>query len=181
MEFRKITKTNLAIASKIQNEIFPMEDGTENFIESIEKNPYRKEMDYYLVYVGNVPIGVTGIYSYHEYPNDAWLAWFGVLPNFRNQGYGDFIFDWTVLLAKKKGYQTLRLYSDETFRDANQLYKKKGMISEVYDNPEDKDPYEPDGLKTFIFSMSLTDKKINYWNHKKLGLKEQGIKERFRN
>ena len=179
MEFRKITKDNLAIASKVQNEIFPMEDGTENFIECIEKNPYRKEMDYYLVYVGNVPMGVTGIYSYHEYPEDAWLAWFGVLPNFRNQGYGGLIFDWTVLLAKEKGYQSLRLYSDETFRDAHQLYKKKGMISEVYDNPEDKDPYEPKGLITYIFSMSLTDKKICCWNHKKLGLKEQGIKEHF--
>ena len=180
MEFRKITKTNLVIASKIQNEIFPMEDGTENFIECIEKNPYRKEMDYYLVYVGTVPIGLTGIDSYHAYANGAWPAWFGVLPDFRNQGYGGLIFDWTVLLAKKKGYQTLRLYSDETFRNAHQLYKKNGMISEVYDNPEDKDPYEPDGLKTFIFSMSLTDKKISYWNHRKLGLKEQGIKERFR-
>ena len=177
MEFRKITKDTLAIASKIQNEIFPMEDGTENFIECVEKNPYRKEMDYYLVYVGDVPMGVTGIYSYHEYPNDAWLAWFGVLTSFRNQGYGSLIFDWTVLLAKNKGYRTLRLYSDETFREAHQLYKKKGMISEIYDNPEDKDPYEPDGLKTYIFSMSLTEEKVSYWNHKKLGLKEQGIKE----
>lgn len=145
MEFRRITKDNLTIASKVQNEIFPM--------------------------------GVTGIYSYHEYPNDAWLAWFGVLPSFRNQGYGSLIFDWTALLAKNKGYQTLRLYSDETFREVHQLYGKKGMTSEIYDNPDDKDPYEPDGLKNFIFSMSLTDEKVSYWNHKKLGLKERGMKE----
>lgn len=174
---KKITSDNLSIASKVQNELFPGEDGTINYIECIEKNPYRKEQDFYIAYDGDVPIGVTGIYSYHEYPLDAWLGWFGILPEFRKKGYGSIVFDETVSLAKQKGYKSFRLYSEEYFTDAHRLYRSKGMISEIYDNIDDKDPYEPD-VTTLIFSMSLTDEKIELWNNKILGLKEQGIKER---
>lgn len=128
----------------------------------------------------NYQFGVTGIYSYNEYPEDAWLGWYGILPKLRNNGYGSIVFDKTVELAKSKGYKTFRLYSDETFIDAHKLYVKKGMIQEIYDNIDDKDPYEPEGLITYIFSMSLTDKPINKWNNKLLGLKEQGIKENIK-
>lgn len=108
---------------------------------------------------------------------DAWLGWFGILPEFRKKGYGSIVFDETVSLAKQKGYKSFRLYSEEYFTDAHRLYRSKGMISEIYNNIDDKDPYEPD-VTTLIFSMSLTDEKIELWNNKILGLKEQGIKER---
>lgn len=124
--------------------------------------------------------GVTGIYSYNEYPDDAWLGWYGILPKLRNRGYGSIVFDETVKLAKTKGYKAFRLYSEENFKEAHKLYIKKGMIQEVYDNINDKDPYEPEGLITYIFSMSLTDKPINKWNSKLLSLKEQGIKENIK-
>lgn len=65
-------------------------------------------------------------------------------------------------------------------KEAHKLYIKEGMIQEVYDNIDDKDPYEPEGLITYIFSMSLTDEPINKWNNKLLGLKEQGIKENIK-
>ena len=42
-------------------------------------------MDYYIVFHNDIPIGVTGIYSYHEYPDDAWLGWFGILDKYRNK------------------------------------------------------------------------------------------------
>lgn len=175
--FKKITRDNLSLASKIQNEIFPREDGTANFIECIEKNPYRKELDYYIAYDNATPIGVTGIYSYHEYPEDAWLAWYGILPTFRNKGYGTEVFNLTVELAKEKGYRNLRLYSEDTFAEAHRLYFKHGMVKEIYDNELDKDPYEAEGSVTYIFSMSLTEEKVTNWNNKILGLKEQGMKE----
>lgn len=178
INFRKIVSDNLELAVSIQNEIFPEEDGRENFIECVEHNPYRKELDYYIVYDSDIPIGITGIYSYHEYPYDAWLGWFGVLSKYREKGYGNKILDMTINMARDKGYKNLRLYSDESFLDAHRLYKSKGMIQELYDNPDDKDPYEPEGLKTYIFSISLNDEKVDLWNNKILGLKEQGMKER---
>lgn len=66
IRFVKIVFANLELACEIQNKIFPEEDARRNFIEQINKDPYRKEMDYYIVYTENVPIGVTGIYSYNE-------------------------------------------------------------------------------------------------------------------
>lgn len=66
IRFVKIVFANLELACEIQNKIFPEEDARRNFIEQINKDPYRKEMNYYIVYTENVPIGVTGIYSYNE-------------------------------------------------------------------------------------------------------------------
>lgn len=56
INFQRITRDNLELASKIQNEIFPDEDGTQNFIDCIEKNPYRKELDFYIVFDGGLAI-----------------------------------------------------------------------------------------------------------------------------
>ena len=62
-------------------------------------------MDYYIVYLENIPIGVTGIYSYNEYPENAWLGWFGILKEYRNNGYGGIVLDKTIELAKKRDIQ----------------------------------------------------------------------------
>ena len=129
----KITNENLELACKIQNEIFPEEDARENFIEQINKDPYRKEMDYYIVYAENIPIGVTGIYSYNEYPDDAWLGWFGILEAYRQKGYGGIVLDITMELARKKGYKNFRIYTDEYAKSAHKLYESRNMIKELYD------------------------------------------------
>ncbi len=173
--FKKITNDNLEVACKIQNEIFPKEDARQNFIEQINNDPYRKEMDYCIVYLGESPIGVTGIYSYNEYPNDAWLGWFGILEKYRKLGYGGKVLDMTINIAKEKGYKTFRLYTDEYAKSAHKLYESKGLIKELYDRDDDKDEYFIADI--YIYSISLTSKKVELWNNKFLGLKEQGKKE----
>ena len=60
IQFELITYNNLETACNIQNEIFPEEDARENFLEQIRKDPYRKEMSYYIVYLDKEPIGVRG-------------------------------------------------------------------------------------------------------------------------
>jgi len=55
INFKKIIDDNLELAVSIQNEIFPDEDGRENFIECVEHNPYRKELDFYIAYDGDLP------------------------------------------------------------------------------------------------------------------------------
>lgn len=177
IRFERIDKNNFKLASTIQNEIFNGEDGSQNYIEQINKDPSWKEQDYYLVYVGKRPIGITGIYSYHEYPDVAWLGWFGVLKKERNKGYGSLILDKTIELAKEKGYKEFRLYTDEYAKDAHKLYEKRGMIKELYDNKNDQDQYF--SAKVYIYSKSLIKKEIDLWNNKKIGLKEQGEKEQI--
>ena len=174
IKFVVITKDNLELACKIQNTIFK-EDARENFIEQINKDPYRKELEYYIVYLKDKPIGVTGVYAYHEYPDTGWLGWFGILKEYRQNGYGGIVLDKTIELVRKKGYKEFRLYTDEFATSAHKLYESRGLIKELYDNPDDKDEYF-DG-KIYIYSISLTDKKIDLWNNKIIGLKGQGKKE----
>ena len=45
IRFVKIVFSNLELACEIQNKIFLEEDARQNFIEQINKDPYRKEMD----------------------------------------------------------------------------------------------------------------------------------------
>ncbi len=71
LSFIEVTYENLETAVEIQNRIFPGEDGRQNYIDGITKDSYRKEMVNYIVYSNNKPIGVVGLYSYHEYPKDA--------------------------------------------------------------------------------------------------------------
>ena len=175
IKYEKLTYDNLDIATKIQNEIFPEEDGRTNYLEAIEKDSYRKEMEYYIAYVNDKPVGVTGLYVYHEYPTDAWLGRFGVLEKYRNHGYGGKILDKTISLAKDKGYKNFRLYTDEYAKDAHKLYSSRGLIKELYDNPDDKDLYIEADI--YIYSKSLTDSPVSLWNNKNIGIKEQSEKE----
>ncbi len=129
----------------------------------------------YIVYDGDIPVGVVGIYSYNEYPNDAWLSWFGVLEEYRNKGYGSEIFDFFEKLAKDKGYLSIRVYTDSEFDSAIKLYVKKKMIKERYNNElESKEIND----ETIIFSKSLTLEKTQKWNNKFLGLTLQSEKEK---
>lgn len=175
IRFERITRKNLELACKIQNKIFPKEDARENFIEQINSDTYRKEIDYKIVYLKDEPIGVTGIYSYNEYPDDAWLGWFGILDKYQNNGYGKIALEMTIELAKEKGYKNFRLYTDEYAKEAHKLYEKLGFIQEPYTRDDDKDEYFIADI--YIYSKSLINKKIELWNNKLLGLKEQGRKE----
>jgi len=175
LTFIEVTYENLEVAVRIQNQIFINEDGRKNYIEGIINDPYRKEMVNYIVYNKDIPIGVVGLYSYSEYPNDAWLSWFGVLEEYRNNGYGSRMFDFFEKISKDKGYLSIRVYTDNEFDSAIKLYVKKGMIKEDYHNVlESKEIND----ETIIFSKSLTLDKVKKWNNKFLGLTIQSEKER---
>ncbi len=175
LKYVEVNSNNLDLAVKIQNTIFPLENGRQNYIEGITNDPYRKEMVNYLVFIKDIPIGVVGLYSYNEYPNDAWLSWFGVLQEYRRRGYGSQIFDFFENLSLEKGYTSIRVYTDAEFNKAILLYEKKGMIKESYNNELES---EEINKETIIYSKSLTKQTTEKWNHKFLGLTAQFEKEK---
>ena len=175
LRYVETNNENLDLAVKIQNTIFPLEDGRQNYIEGITKDPYRKEMINYIVYDNEVPVGVVGLYSYNEYPSDAWLSWFGVLKEFRQKGYGSKIFDFFEKLSLEKGYTSIRVYTDSKFDKAMLLYEKKEMIKEYYKNQLES---EEINNSTIIYSKSLTKENTKKWNNKFLGLTAQSEKEK---
>lgn len=176
LKFEKVTKNNLKLAIKIQNEIFPTENGALNLTASTDEN-FKKEtygknaresLIFWICKNNNIPIGITGIYVYSQYPQDAWCGWYGVLPKYRKQGHGKEIFLWTISKAKNMGLKNFHLYTDlEDNKIAVGLYRSVGMIEENY-TAEDMG-----NEKILIFSISLTSKKTNKWNNKNLFLKWQ--------
>ena len=170
MEFEILSKENLDIAIKIQHEIFPLENGSEDLKETINEGlPNHQFLQkYWLAKVNNEYIGICGLYAYKSAPKDAWLGWFGVVESARGKGYTTKILEFSMQQAKKLGFETLRLYTDEEDNAcAIKLYEKFGMISEIYDNPEDM---HFEISKTLIFSKSLIDKSTTLWNNKNLYL-----------
>ena len=108
------------------------------------------------MYDGSIPVGAVGLYSYNEYPLDSWLSWFGILNEYRNRGYGKIAFEYFESISRKKCYETIRVYTDNSFDKAINLYKSEGMIEEKYSNELESDEINSE---TIIFSKSLTKKK----------------------
>ena len=187
LKYVEITNDNIEFATKVQMRIFPNESAYEHFKFTIERNlEYEK---YFLVYDGDIVIGVTGLYSNEDIfeTNSLWLGWFGVLEEYRSKGYGKQILTDTIemskKLAKKYPIKYFRLYTSE--RDdkiAQPLYEKVMDIKEYYNNPDD---INYDGT-CLIYTKSLDDEKPTYWNDKFLNLKtiveeEEKSNEKYNN
>ncbi len=177
LEFNIVDFTNVMDAIKVHHEIFPNEDGTLNLLGSLDRELFMKvsglfyvndKIKYYLAYLGNEIIGITGLYSYvDKWPNDAWIGWYGVKKEYRNKGFGSQILEWTINKAKEEEYETIRLYTDmNENKKAIELYKKNGFIEEKYSAEELK-------YDCYIYSKNLTNKPLILWNNKKLGLSYQ--------
>lgn len=175
LKYEKVTKKNIKQAIKIQNRLFPLEDGIDDLNEAINNSEkYFEVLEYYLVHDGEYYVGITGIYSHKEYPEDAWVGWFGILPAFRKCGYGKEVMLYTKEKAKKKGFKHLRLYTDDQINHISvKLFEKLGMEKEEYTRENGK--YYQVG-KMLIFSWSLTDEKVKPWNNKLLFLEEHEMK-----
>ncbi len=175
LTYEKVTENNITIALKIQRRVFPLENGEDDLFEAINKSKkYFKFLEYYLVHNGEFYIGITGIYSYNEYPEDAWIGWFGILPAFRSMGYGTEMFGYTRDLAVKNGFKSLRIYADDKYDFvATKFFEKQKMFKECYT----KEKYMGYLVgKLVIYSLSLTKNNVIPWNNKSLFLKEYAKK-----
>jgi len=177
MHCEEITKENLDEAIQVQHAIFPKEDGSFNLLASTDKELMKKfyvgrSREYLTFWLcknedGKV-VGITGIYAYEIYPEDAWCGWYGILPEFQGQGYGKKLLLWTMDKAKELGYKNFRLYTDLIDNaTAVSLYRKLGMIEETY-TVEDMSPE-----KITIFSKSLISNESTILGDKILHLREQ--------
>lgn len=107
MKLIKITEKNIEYAIRIQNELFPDEDGRTNFEESLEAD---FDYDYYLLY-DKTCAGIIGLYNFGEDKDSAWLGWFAIKKEFRRKGYGSEALKAFEEMAIEKGYRFARLYT----------------------------------------------------------------------
>ena len=171
MELILVDKSNYKEAIKIQNTIFPKENGTLNILASLDRKLFIKvtgldyvddHVRYYLAKKDDKIVGITGIYYYDL--NSAWIAWYGILKKYRKQGLGRELLRSTTNLAASMGFKCIRLYTDFIdYQNAIHLYEKEGFVGEKYTS--EKLAYD-----CRIYSKSLTDDNIQLWNNKNLNL-----------
>lgn len=72
-------------------------------------------------------IGTCGLYSLFENRTDElWLAWFGIIKEYRNKGIGTNVLDFLEKEAQKVGCKILRSYVDENGKPL-EFYKRNGF------------------------------------------------------
>lgn len=171
MKLILVNKSNYKEAIRIQNAIFPKENGALNILASLDRKWFIKNtglfynddhVKYYLAFKDNHYVGITGLYYYDS--DSAWLGWFGILEEYRKRGIGCELLRKTIFLAKKGGFKHLRLYTDFVDNhDAIKLYEEEGFIGEKYTC--EKLMYD-----CRIYSKSLCDDCVSLWNNKNLNL-----------
>ena len=168
MILEEVTESNVHIAIKIQEELFPGESGKANFEEAVAG---RNDAEYFLIYEDDSCIGITGIYSYPEDHDNAWLGWFGIRAGYRRNHYGSASLKMFEDMAIARGYKFARLYTDVLDNDeAIAFYRSNGYESEPYQNMQDPVCFN---YKVFIFSKSLTSEELVPWNSRNIHLTEQ--------
>jgi GNAT superfamily N-acetyltransferase len=84
------------------------------------------------VYVeDNVALGTTGLYRYKKDADEAvWVAWYCVAPEARKRGIGQALIEHTEMLARRAGYDRIRLYTSTSPNEASaqRLYEKNGFV-----------------------------------------------------
>lgn len=168
--YELLDSKNINEGIKLQNLIFPNEKADIDLKNSLNNKQFDhfNLLQYWIVKNKGINIGICGLYSYKKYPKDAWLGWFGIIDEFRGNGYGRIILDYAFDYAQKIGFKNIRLYTDEIDNKAAiRLYRKLMMKEEIYNNKKDKH-YEVG--RTLIFSKSLTNKNIKNWGNKNLYL-----------
>ena len=174
IEYRKLDLSNYKEAISLQKSIFPLEEGTFNILQSIDFNLFKeitnidydlKFLEYYLMYVNDKIVGISGLYQISNFNNELWLGWFGIDKKYRNNGYGERLLKYTIDKAKGMNVAVLRLYTDynDNF-NAVKLYEKIGFTGEKYTN-------EPLDYDCRIYSLPLNEKKLELWNNRYAGVK----------
>lgn len=178
--FETVTKKNLEQAITVQNQIFANQGGYDNgivdLLKGVSNNKPDKDfhfIEHYLAKDGDQIVGCSGLYSYHNNPQEAWLSWFGVLPAVRKNGYGQQILNASKELAKQKGFTTLRLYtSGKLYPKACKLYEKTGFTGEKYTKEILLNLL---GVQERIYSISLTENPVKPWNNQRLHIVRQEL------
>lgn len=98
-------------------------------------------------------IAITGLHHYSwGPPENVWLSWFAVAPEFQGKGLGKMLLQKTCELAKARGYgkMFIETYSSPTFERACRFYNSQGFkrVGEIAG-------YMSDGADMIVFGRIL--------------------------
>ncbi len=178
LRYEELTEKNLKVMAQIQYEIFK---DTQSVGYSDYKNAAKLKdkfankllpMDF-LVYYKEIPVGIVGLYNVEGYPDDVWVDWLGVLPEYRNRGIGTQMLLHICEVARQYGKRNIRLYSfNKSYPLGISIYHKVMQRCEKYRNPCDDIEWLED-IDCLLFSSSLVDKRPQLWNNKFIDAKSE--------
>ncbi|MBI1214498.1 MAG: GNAT family N-acetyltransferase [Alphaproteobacteria bacterium] len=135
-----VTPENLQLAIDTAVEIFG--DGDREAINEefkaalgiIPTVPPIETSKFFIAYRNGAPAGVTGYYTIEDHPDELWLNWMGVLPQYRGQGIGTALVQEGFIENADDDAKTLRIWTttEEDYDNARKLYKKMGFTEEDY-------------------------------------------------
>lgn len=174
LDLKLITSDNLRFAINLENEIFPEYNAKNNYINSIENS---SQSQFFLIFDKELCVGITGIYSYKNDNDNAWLGFFGIKEEYRNKGYGKKSLKMMEEYAKKLGFKYMRLFTDKTNNDkAINFYEVNGYIFEDYNCDEEA---LKNDFNVVIGSKSLCKEEVPLWNNKFINLTKQTYKQKY--
>lgn len=126
-----LSQANLKETQAVLQAVFPTEPDAQHYFE-LSLRPKRKGasyFEYFVLVVDGKVIGTTGLYRERSTPKDLWLGWYGVLPEYRGQGWGSVLLDFSVQKSKEMGAENLRLWTTDEpdMAKAALVYAKKGF------------------------------------------------------
>lgn len=167
IKYVKMDDSNFELAYQIQKTIWPNEPDYQVFYDNA-MNPLPYDACF-LVYIDDKLIGITGTYVENFDSESIWLDWFGILPEYRGNGYGEIILLDTIRYCQSfEKFDYFRL--DTTYwegRPAIGLYDKIMDLKEKYtrENTEEIDH----GYLIYTYNL----KRTNYtrpWDNRFIGL-----------
>lgn len=160
--FKKLIEENYTEVLTIKHALFPESNCDKDYDKYFDGNDL---CNYYLIRQNNTPCATIGWYDFDNKKVDAFIGWFGVLPEFCRQGIGTKALHFIIQEVKDLGYKNLRVYTDKIVNDKSIiLYSKYFDICEDYTYPD-----KIGKTNNFvIFSKFFTDEKTK-WNNFPLG------------
>ncbi|MCQ2564624.1 MAG: GNAT family N-acetyltransferase [Clostridia bacterium] len=159
---RKLNKKNYNDCLKIKTFLFPESNSNQDYTNYFLK---KQKCEYFVFYINKKPCAITGWYDFDGKNVDAFMGWFGVMPEYRCKGLGSYIFDFTFKRIKKHKYNYFRTYTDKVVNaDSIKLYKKKNMLCENYS-------YDDNVGKNgnfVVFSKVIKSNGNDLWNNRPL-------------
>lgn len=157
----KLNEENINKAKELQQTLFPEDEKSLQYFMDTIKNT-NSNIEYYLACFNKEVIGITGFYELPNYPDDIFIGRFGLLPDYRDNGFGKRIFLDTINMVYKLDKKYLRVIVN------NKIHIKLDRLCKNYMDKEEV--YNED---TTIYSKNLTKENMPLWNKRMLDIENE--------
>ena len=160
LTFQKLTKENYQDVLNIKHHLFPESNSDDDYVYYFDG---KVKSNYYLVLKDEAPCATIGWYEFDE--ENAFVGWFGVVPDCQGQGMGGQALSFIIEEVKPLGYSYLRVYTDKVVNAVSlKLYDKFFELKEDYTYPD-----KIGATNNFVIYTKSFNGIEDKWNNRPLG------------